>query len=208
MTFAPRLALILLLAALPGCGAVSALNDAATPLDAFELRAPRDLPQAARMSARSLSVELPTTTGTLDTDRILVRPNPVQAQYLPGARWADKAPLMVQTVLVRAFEDTGALAYVGRRPLGGQGDVALVSEITDYQVEVAPSAEGAEIRLRLVARMVREADARVIARRTFTASAPVASLETLDLVQGFSAASDSLTRDMVLWGLGTMGIRL
>ena len=73
-----RLMLLAPLTLLPGCGAVSALNSASTPLDAFDLRAP-DLPQAGRMVNRSLSIEPPSTAGALDTDRILIRPNPVQA---------------------------------------------------------------------------------------------------------------------------------
>ena len=114
---------------------------------------------------------------------------------------------MLQSLMVRAFEDTGALAYVGRRPLGGAGDFALVSEITDFQAELSPDQQSATIRLRLTARMVREADARVLARRSFTATAPAASLETLDIVTAFNAASDQLLKDIVSWGLGTMGIR-
>lgn len=201
-----RLSLSLAVALLAGCGAVSALNDAGKALDAYDLQAPRDLPQASRMAQRSLSIEPPATPGALDTDRILLRPNPVQALYLPGARWSDKAPLMVQTLMLRSFEDTGALAYVGRRPLGGAGDFALVSEITDFQAELEPDGKTATIRLRLTARMVREADARVLARRSFTASAAVVSLDTLDLVQAFNAASDQLLREIVTWGLGAMGV--
>jgi cholesterol transport system auxiliary component len=203
-----RLTLTLAVALLAGCGAISALNDAGTALDAYDLQAPRDLPQAARMVQRSLSIDPPATVGALDTDRILLRPNPVQSLYLPKARWTDKAPLMVQSLLLRSFEDTNALAYVGRRPLGGTGDFALVSEITDFQAELAPDRQSATIRLRLTARMVREADANVLARRSFTASAPAASLETLDLVQAFNVASDQMLREIVQWGLGSMGVRL
>ncbi len=189
---------------LSGCGAISALGDATTPLDAFELRAP-DLPQASRMLQRGLSIEPPTTSGALDVDRILIKPNMVQSLYLPGARWSDKAPLMFQTVMLRAFEDTGALAYVGRRPLGGTGDVALISEITDFQAELDEDRRKATTRIRLIARMVRESDARVLARRSFQAMAPAASTDTLEIVQSFNTASDDLLNDLVRWGLGAMG---
>ena len=198
--------LLAVMAALTGCGAVSALNDASKPLDAYELRAPRDLPQAARMSSRALSIEPPTTTGTLDTDRILLRPNPVQALYLPGARWSDTLPVMLQSLMLRSFEDTGALSYVGRRPLGATGDFALVSEITDFQVELSPDGGAADIHLRLTARMVREADARVLARRNFTVTQAAPSLETLDLVRAFNTASDEMMGQIVPWGLATMGL--
>ncbi|TVP70621.1 MAG: hypothetical protein EA339_12750 [Rhodobacteraceae bacterium] len=192
---------------LSGCGALSAIGDATTPLDAFELRAP-DLPQAGRMLQRGLSIEPPTTSGALDIDRILIKPNAVQSLYLPGARWSDKAPLMFQTVMLRAFEDTEALAFVGRRPLGGTGDFALLSEITDFQAEL--SADGASVttRIRLVARMVRETDARVLARRSFQGLAPAASTETLDVVRAFNVASDAVLNDLVRWGLQVMGLQL
>lgn len=209
MTF-PRRRILTSFAALTvlsGCGAVSALNDAATPLDTFELRAP-DLPQARRMLGRSLSIEPPTASGALDVDRIMIKPNAVQSLYLPGARWSDKAPAMFQTVLLRAFEDTGALAYVGRRPLGGSGDFALVSEITDFQAELGPDGKTAQTRIRMTARMVRESDARVLARRSFSALAPAASTDTLEIVQSFNAASDSLVSDLVRWGLGAVGVTL
>jgi len=107
---------------------------------------------------------------------------------------------------LRAFEDTGALAYVGRRPLGSVGDFALISEITDFQAEL--DDDSALIRLRLTARMVRESDARVMARRVFSASVPVEDTETLSLVNGFNAASDQVLAQMVRWGLQQMGLRL
>jgi len=136
----------------------------------------------------------------------LVKPNPVQSLYLPDGRWASELPAMWQTMALRAFEDTGALAYVGRRPLGSVGDFALISEITDFQAEL--DDDSALIRLRLTARMVRESDARVMARRVFSASVPVEDTETLSLVNGFNAASDQVLAQMVRWGLQQMGLRL
>jgi cholesterol transport system auxiliary component len=192
---------------LAGCGAISALNEATAVLDAYELRAPA-LPQAGRTLPRGLSIEPPSTSGALEGDRILIKPNAVQSLYLPGARWSDKAPLMFQTVMLRAFEDTGALSYIGRRPLGGVGDVALISEITDFQAELGPDGRSATTRIRLTARMVREADARVLARRSFEALAPAQSTETLEIVQAFNVASDAVLNDLVRWGLAVMGVTL
>ncbi|MGY6547542.1 MAG: ABC-type transport auxiliary lipoprotein family protein [Roseinatronobacter sp.] len=192
---------------LSGCGAVSALNDATTPLDAFELRAPV-LPQAGRTLQRALSIEAPTASGALDVDRIMIRPNPVQALYLPRARWSDRAPLMFQSVMLRAFEDTGALSFVGRRPLGATGDFALVSEITDLHAELSEDRRSATARIRVVARLVREADARIVARRSFQASAPASSTDTLEIVQALNLASDVVVGDLVRWALQEMGLSL
>jgi len=195
------------LSLLSGCGALTAIGDATTPLEAYELRAPV-LPQAGTMMARALSIETPTTSGALETDRILIKPNLVQSLYLPGVRWSDQAPAMFQTVMLRAFEDTGALSYVGRTPLGGSGDFALISEITDFQAELSEDGQAAITRIRLTARMVRESDAQVMARRSFQALAPAASTETLFLVQAFNVASDEVLNELVRWGLDAIGLRL
>lgn len=191
---------------LAGCSAISALGSATSVLDAYELRAPEAVPEARRSLSRDLVIEVPNAGGALATDRILVRPHPLQAQYLPDASWTATAPEMVQTLLVRVFENTNALRYVGRRPLGSSGDFALVSELTDFQAEAVPGATGATVRMRLVARLVRESDATVIASRSFQATAPAASLDTLVLVEAFNAASDAVLADLAVWALGRLGV--
>jgi cholesterol transport system auxiliary component len=203
MTVARALLAALALSMLSGCGAL--LGGATTPLDAYELRAP-EVASAARTTGRSLVIEVPGAGGALDTDRIMIRPNPLQAQYLPGVRWTEDAPVMLQTVMLRAFEDSNALRFVGRRPLGGTGDIALVSELTDMQAEVTPDG-GTAARMRLTARLIREDDAAVLSSRTFQATVPVASTETMDVVQGLNAASDVIVGELVVWLLRQIGAR-
>ena len=154
-------------AMLSGCSALSALSGAATPLDDYDLTAPANPVTARATSSRQLVVELPTAPGALSNDRILIRPHPLQAAYLPDGKWAEDVPVMLQTLLVRSFEDTGAFRYVGRNPLGASGDYALLTELTDFQAEAAPDGKSATIRLRLTARMIREDDARVTRRHAF-----------------------------------------
>ena len=192
---------------LAGCGTLTAIGDATTPLDVYEVNAPAEGPQArGRPTARDLIVELPTARGALDTDRIMIRPNPLQAQYLPRARWGESTPTMVQTLLVRSFEDANAFRYVGRRPLGGAGDFALVSDVTDFHAELSEANDSVTIRLRMTARLVREEDASILAGRTFTANARVESTDTLDIVTGFDAAAKQLLTDVTRWALSSLSI--
>lgn len=195
-------------ALLSGCSALSALSGAATPLDAYDLTAPTPPVTARSTTARQLVVEVPTAPGALSNDRILIRPHPLQAAYLPDGKWAEDVPVMLQTLLVRSLEDSNAFRYVGRRPLGASGDYALLTEVTDFQAEAAADGKTATIRLRLTARMVREDDAAVLSSRSFTSSAEVGSTETLDLVEGFNAANQTLLTDVTTWALGTLNIGL
>lgn len=205
----PRIVLFAMLAALlSGCGAITAIGEATTPLDAYELRAPVEGPQAqGRPLERDLIVEIPSASGALDTDRIMIRPHPLQAQYLPRSRWSDSTPVMLQTLMLRSIENSNALRYVGRRPLAGSGDFALISELTDFQAELDEETDTAVIRMRLNARIVRESDASIVASRAFTSSASAPSLETLDLVGSFNDAAEPLLTDLTGWVMVSLGIR-
>lgn len=206
-----RIPLISLAAAvlLPGCAALSALTGGGSSMDVYDLAAPADAPMASRTVSRQMVVELPTAPGVLMTDRILIRPRPLQAQYLPDASWPTEAPEMVQALILRTLEDSNAFRYVGRRPLGSFGDYVLVSELTDLQAEAQPegAGDGATIRVRLMARLVRESDAAVLGSRSFTATVPVATTETLDLVEGFNTATQNVLRQLSGWVMTTAGVR-
>ncbi len=199
-----RLPLIALLvsASLSGCSAISAFTEATEVLDVYELRAPEDIGPLGRSLPYDVTVELPTTTGALDTDRMMIKPGALSAQYLPSARWGETVPVMVQSLILRSLQQTEALRYVGREPLGLSGDVAVVTDVIDFQAETAPDAETAEVKLRLSVQLVREQDIRILASRTFTATAPSASLDNADVVAAFDAASDSMMRDITDWIVG------
>ena len=199
---------ILVTLSLGGCAAISSLTGATTTLQAYELQAPVDLPAVQGSVRRDLVIEVPTSGGALDTDRSMIRPGPFQAQYLPAARWTDPAPVMLQNLMLRAFEDSNALRYVGRRPLGGTGDFVLVSELTDFQAEVGADEAGVITRVRLTVRLVRESDAAIIASRTIQTTAPAASSDVLDVVAGFDLATAAALQDLTGWALRLMGGRV
>jgi cholesterol transport system auxiliary component len=193
---------------LGGCAALTSISDATTPLQAYGLRAPADPVDVRGSLRRDLVIEVPAAGGALDTDRILIRPDPLRAAYLPQARWTDTAPVMLQGLMLRAFEDTGALRYVGRRPIGGTSDYLLLSELTDLQAELGPDGETVTARLRLTARLVREADAVILGSHTVETTAPAASTEATEVVAAFDVATRAALRDLTSWALRRMGLRI
>lgn len=197
-------ALLVLTMALPGCAAIKAL-EGEPDRDVFELRPPSDRPMACgRGRLAELVIEPPKTRGTLDSDRIMIRPNALQTQYLPDARWGDTVPTTLQTLLVRGFGRYDAFTHVGRAPLGTAGDYALISEITDFNAEV--TGKGATIKLSVTAQMVREMDASVVSRGQFGATAEAATTRTADLIPAFDAAGQELVTQMTDWGLRAVGV--
>lgn len=195
----PMLAILLLV--LSGCGALSALDDASQPLDIYQLQ-PVTVSGAVPRSGAELVIEEPVAGGVLETDRIMIQTGPFQAQYLPGVRWSDPAPAMLQTLLLRSFAETGALGSVGRNPIAARPDFALLGELTDFQAETVEGVEGATVRTRIMLRIVREEDARVVASRTFETTEPSVSTETEALVPAFDRAASRLVTEIVPWVLG------
>jgi len=196
----PRLSLLLACLALSGCGALAALDRASAPLDVHEIRAPAEVPTGAARGIQ-LAVEVPATSGAIDTDRIVVRTSDTQIAYLPDARWSATAPEMLQGAMVETFLRTDAFTFVGRRPLGTSGDIALVSTLLDFGAEVTPETEGATVEMTLVARLVRERDAAIVARRTFRRTAPVPDTSTAAIVAGYSAVAEAVLGELAIWAI-------
>lgn len=185
---------------LAGCGAITAANDASEPLDAFTLTPVR--PAVIQSGGRHLVVPVAEATGALATDRILVKPNRLQAEYLPAARWIDPAPVLIQSLLVASLQTSEGFRLVGREDAGLDPDFILLVDLTDFQAE-APSDAGSAwlVRIGLSATVVRAEDRRIIASRRFEATGPAQSDGTLAIVNGFDAAVSQVLRDTVAWAV-------
>lgn len=198
----PTALLIAATATLPGCGALSALQGE-PQRDLFELRAPAAL-SCPRSRIGELVIEPPKARGTLDSNRIMIRPSALQTQYLPDAEWGDTVPAMLQRLLVESLSATGSFNQVGRAPLGLSGDVAMISEVQDFNVDL--SADGTLIRLGVGAQLVDEMETKVIARGRFAAAVPAAGTRTADLIPAFDAATRHLIGQMTAWTLDAAGV--
>ncbi len=212
-----------LMATLSGCSAVTAVSRASDPLAVVTLT---NLPVIATTGAGRghLVVELPSTGGALATDRILIAPSPRQAEYLPGARWAEPLPAMIQTLLVNSVLNQGGFRLVSRVGAGLRPDYTLMTEIQAFQAEVlaslvllaapvlvtepvgGPPAPGQarlpeilQVRIALQMTMIRERDRAVVAARQFAGIQQAPSDSTTALIAGLDAAMQVVLRDVVAW---------
>lgn len=184
---------------LASCGAISSLSRASAEFDAYTL-SPAIASGARAGGSRHLIVELPSSAGALSTDRILIKPLPFQAQYLPDGRWTEPAPALLQTLLVASFQNLGGFRLVARTANGLNPDYTLMTELQDFQAEpVGPEAETYLIRVSVMATLIRESDRRIVASNRFTATQTVGSDDTLTLVGGFDRAVQTLLQEIVVW---------
>jgi cholesterol transport system auxiliary component len=112
---------------------------------------------------------------------------------------------MLQTLMLRSLESTNAFGYVGRRPIGPGGDFALLTELVDFQAVEDATDGSATVRLRMIVRLLREDDGRIVATGRFDASAVSPSTETQTIVAAFDAAAKVLMKDFTDWTLSSLG---
>ena len=190
--------LMVALVSLPGCGAVSSLSRASGELDAYTLSPARGAGTPAGGSGH-LIVELPGAAGALATDRILIKPLPYQAQYLPDGRWSEPAPNLIQTLLVASFQNLGGFRLVGRTANGLMPDYTLMTELLDFQAEPGAGPSQYTVRVTMMMTLIRESDRRISDARRFSATGTAGSDDTAALVAAFDRVLQGLLPEIVAW---------
>lgn len=150
-----------------------------------------------------LVVEEPGAAGGLATQSIALRSNALELQYFAAARWTERAPRLVQTLLVESFENTDRIVAVGRQAFGLRSDFNLKSELREFQAEYGAQGEPALVRVRLNAKIIRQPRRDIIASRNFEATAPADGTTMMDIIAAFDAALGKVLRRVVEWTLVT-----
>ena len=82
-----------------------------------------------------LAAELPVVLTGLDTSRIALQRSPTTFEYYARARWTDRAPAMVQTLIIESFQNSERIVAVGREAAGLRADFILRTELREFQAE-------------------------------------------------------------------------
>ncbi|CAN7714911.1 ABC-type transport auxiliary lipoprotein family protein [Mesorhizobium sp. LjNodule214] len=181
----------LLALTLAGC---AALGGKPAPLDTFELSAPSI--DAHGHSRRQILIAQPSALKALDSQNIVIKPSDRSIQYLKGAQWADRLPLIVQARLAETFQRSGSFAGVGKPGEGLAIDYQVIVEVRSFEVRV-DGGEHAEVDL--FVRILNDRTGEVRASKTFTASAPVSGSGNPAYVSALDSAFGQAAKDIVRW---------
>ncbi|MGI9336279.1 MAG: ABC-type transport auxiliary lipoprotein family protein [Gammaproteobacteria bacterium] len=198
--FALWLVLGLGILALPGCGP---LISSEPPPDLYNLTPKSTFPGDLPRVDWQLVIEEPLAARGLDTVRIAARPAPTQLQYVAGSRWTDRAPKMVQTLIVESFENTNKIVAVGRQAIGLRSDYNLKTELREFQVEYYDGAETGRVRVRINAKLVKQPRQEIIASESFERIVPAQKNGMRGVVDAFDQALGSVVKDLVRWTLSS-----
>lgn len=191
---------VLAASATTGCAAMNLATRqppelyALTPKSTFDA----DLPDLRRAG---LQIEIPTAAAGLNTARIALKPTPTTLQYFAGATWIEVLPVMVQTLLVESFENTGSVEPFGSGALGARADWALRVNIREFQAEYASRTQPPVVRVRLQVRLLRLPRRDEAGNASFESVQPAASTALESIIIAMDEALGASLRDTVEWTL-------
>lgn len=150
-----------------------------------------------------LLIEPPVAAAGLDTVRIPLSRSPMTLDYYASVAWTDRAPSMIQRLLVESFENSDRIVSVGRDSIGLQSDYLLKTELREFQVEQWETGAAPRVRVRLNAKLVELPEREIITGETFEAVEPARSSAFGDIIQAYDTALGRVLRGVVEWTLAT-----
>ncbi|MFB2553662.1 ABC-type transport auxiliary lipoprotein family protein [Ensifer soli] len=186
--------MLLFLPILAACGAGQAVNDT------FGLSA-APVVKGRASASRQILVPEPTALKALDSEQIVVRLSSSEIQYLARSQWSDRLPRMVQSALVRTFENTGRVGGVGKPGEGLAIDFQVITDIRAFEVATDGRSTAT---VEIFAKIVDDRNGTVKAQRLFRALSPVSGSGNAQFVRALDQAFSKVAAEIVDWTLGAI----
>ena len=148
-----------------------------------------------------LVLEVPIASEGINSHCIAVRETPLTLDYYAGVRWTERAPFMVQTLLVESYKNSNKIISVARRGTDLRADYVLKTELREFQAEYE-SPDTVVARVRLNAKLVRMPQRVILASMNFEHLIPVEGAGVLAVVNVFDVALGNVMKHTVEWSLG------
>lgn len=193
----------LLLALATGLAACSGPLGGGSPPQLYTLSPVKEFPPNLPKSNAQLLIEAPAAPGGLDSERIALMKSAISVDYFAGAAWTDRAPLLVQSLLVESFENTGKIAAIDRESLALRADYVLEPDLRDFTA-IYGGSDVPTVRVRIGLKLVRLPEKQIVAQRTVSADAPAQQNSVPAVVEAFNTALHQVIGDAAAWTLAAM----
>lgn len=147
-----------------------------------------------------LLVDLPNAADPVSSQRIVLKPGARAYGVFEKARWTDRAPELVQALLIEGFEDSGRVIGVGRMSSSVGGDIALIGELRAFEAEF-PNEGQAFARIVYSAKLVHYSSSRVLTARVFEQRIPSEGRDLPSVIAAFERGANAMVPEVVDWAL-------
>ena len=169
------------------------------------------VPQGAAIMWQ-LAVGEPDAPASLDTPRIALTPSPSKLDYFANAAWPDRAPLLLQGLLVEAFANTRRIS-AARDTARIAAEYILSTELREFSAvyengipqappdsdEPAPSAPPPVVVVQMDAQLIHAPTRRVVGSFSAMARAPAQANNLDSIVAAFNQATGETLTRIVDW---------
>ncbi len=163
----------------------------------FDLVAPQKFSIRRKSPSIILAVARPIALKTFERSSILVRTSQNQLALLPGIKWTDKLPRLLQSRLIESFEGVRAVSSVSNGRDSIRSNFVLQVTIRSFQVN-ADGLNGMAA-VALYVKLIHKGTGRVLSQRLFKSSNHVSLKESKFAATGLNKSFQSVARQIVRW---------
>lgn len=192
-----RVAILLLSLALAGCS--GGLLPAPPPSPKLYRLSPADtVPAAGAPIQAQILVGNIDAPGALDTARIALSPSATRLEYFADAEWTDRAPVLIDNLLLDTLVHADRFSRVAQRSLALRADYVVLGALDHFEADYAAGTPP-QARVTLDLRLLRMPDGDILAQRQFAATVPATQNTVPAVVEAFDAASHRALHDVPAW---------
>ncbi len=196
-----RRAALISLGALALAGCESVLPGSGPQPRLYRLTPKSTFPDGLPAVDWQLLVETPYASASLNTVRIGLMPEPTRFDYYALANWTDRAPLMVQGLVVESFENSGRIVAVGREAVGLKPDFILKIDLREFQAEAFEHPNLHEPRIGFGVKLVEMPDRLIVASTTIERRGAARPDRLAEIINAWDEALGSALKELVSWTL-------
>ena len=151
-----------------------------------------------------LVVSTPDAPQSLDTARIALARSPTTIDYFASSAWTDRAPVMVQDLLVESFENTRKIVSVGRDTSGLRADYVLLTDLRDFEARYYEGTnKPPQVRVRITAKLIKMPEREIIGGLDAVKLSDAERNDIDSIVAAFGEATGNAMKMIVQWTLRT-----
>ena len=198
-----RLAALALVPAAAGCS--SLIPGTGTPPQIYVLMRKTTFPPDLPSISRQLLVDTPVAPAEIDTTRVALTRSPTTIDYFANAAWSDRAPAMVQSLLIESFEQTGKIVSVARDSAVLRADYILMPELRRFEARYENGDAPPLVLVRLLVRLIKMPERTIIGGEIAEGREPAARNSMDAIIEAYNEALGSVMKRLVTWTLRRMG---
>ena len=145
----------------------------------------------------ALRINLPNTNLQINSQRIIVLPEPNLVSSYQGSRWNDVAPNILKDRIISGFISDGRIKSVNSGDSGLYADLEIDSYLQSFQTEYVSGSP--QVVIRYEAKLVNPNTRKVVSSRRFEIIEIPAGVNVPQIISAFGQATDKLNNQLIEW---------